>query len=387
MQKSKIFVKPKGMIRKNTKWNTDFKIYLKNFNQNQFDIILQNVADGITVLDYKGSLIFANTAAAKIFGFSNLKNLLENSKGKSLDPKFEIRDKNENLVPYEYLPSSRVFKGEVEPEAILKYKNIKTGNILWLHVKARAVQDNQKNIQFAVNIISDITDQQEGEHRKDEFIGLAGHELKTPLTSIKAFIQILQRRLSTTKDEEALHYLSKVDDQVNKLAKLVNDLLDISKIKTGKLEFRKNYFDFDQMVQEIIDEYKKSIESHTIIFTGSTKTKIFGDRDRIGQVLINLIDNAIKYSPTSNKIHVNMSTKNKHIYVKVQDFGFGIPDRFKTTIFDKFYQVRKNKGKTKPGLGIGLFISMEITKSHGGDIKVVSKEGKGSTFTVILPYK
>lgn len=223
------------------------------------------------------------------------------------------------------------------------------------------------------------------EERKDAFISMASHELKTPVTSLKGFTNVLQRRLSKQGDEQSLVYLAKIDRQVNKLTKLINDLLDVSKMQTGKLTYQEESVDLTALVQEIVENIQGTTPTHTLDLKKSDNVSIIGDRDRLGQVVINLLTNAIKYSPNAHKVLVCVEQEEGNALVTVQDFGIGIAEAYHDKIFEQFYQINDPEEKTYPGLGIGLHISNEIVKRHGGRMWVESSKGKGSTFRFTLP--
>ena len=223
------------------------------------------------------------------------------------------------------------------------------------------------------------------ESRKDEFISMASHELKTPITSLKGFLGLLQRRLTTRGDETALHYLARMDTQVNKLTRLINDLLNLSRIQTGQIDYQAERFEMDALVQEIVENVQGTTQSHHLILEEQAQAEIFGDRDRIGQVLINLLNNAIKYSPRADTVLVRVAKDRGQVIVSVQDFGIGIAKEHQHKIFERFYQVNDPQEKTYPGLGIGLFISCEIVRRHGGQLWVESKKDEGATFHCSLP--
>jgi PAS domain S-box-containing protein len=220
---------------------------------------------------------------------------------------------------------------------------------------------------------------------RDEFISVASHELKTPVTSLKVYTQVLTQQAREKGDITLEKYLFKMDDQINKLTKLIHDLLDISKIEIGKLSYSKSYFSIDSIVRDIVEDLQRITSRHRLIIEGKTNGKVYGDKDRIGQIIINLLTNAIKYSPKANKVLIYLSHSKRKIYISVTDFGIGIDPISKDKIFQRFYQVNNIEERTFPGLGIGLYLSQEIAKKHGGIIKVKSQKGKGSTFTLILP--
>ncbi len=223
------------------------------------------------------------------------------------------------------------------------------------------------------------------EKQKNDFISLASHELKTPVTSVKAYAQVLEKRFSKAGDGESAELIKKMDAQLDKLTSLIGDLLDASKIESGKLQFHKNLFDFNDVVKEVVEEMQRTTVKHKIhLELGETKS-IYGDRDRIGQVLVNLLTNAIKYSPNADKIIVRSVAKKDEIMLSVKDFGIGISPDGITRVFEQFYRVTSNEEEVFPGMGLGLYVSSEIVKRHHGKIWVESEKGKGSTFYFTLP--
>ncbi len=226
---------------------------------------------------------------------------------------------------------------------------------------------------------------QEAITMRDDFISVASHELKTPVTSVKMFAQVLKKHSEQIGDEKAVSHLSKMDKQINKLTELIYDLLNVSKIQAGRMEFKEEMFDFDKAVKEVVEVLQQSETKHEIEVKGKTNKKIRGDEERIGQVLNNLISNAIKYSPKSSKVLVMLKSDQDQVSVAVQDFGIGMEKSHLSKIFDRFYRVYDTTDKTFPGLGIGLYISSEIIKRHRGKMWVESNPGKGSTFFFSLP--
>src|SRR6266568_584436 len=221
--------------------------------------------------------------------------------------------------------------------------------------------------------------------RKDEFISMASHELKTPITALKGFTQLLHRRFKSRGDEESLHFLARIDTQLNKLTKLISDLLDISKMQVGKLEYCMEVFDLDVLAQEIVESVQGTTQTHRLLLEKTAGIRILGDRDRIGQVLINLLTNAIKYSPDADRVIMQVAIDGENALVSVQDFGIGIAKAYQEKIFERFYQVSESEEKTYPGLGIGLYIVRQIIKRHQGHLWVQSRKGGGSIFSFSVP--
>jgi PAS domain S-box-containing protein len=231
----------------------------------------------------------------------------------------------------------------------------------------------------------DITERKEFETRKDEFIALLSHELKTPITSLKGFTQILQRRFKEHDDEQTLHFLARMDKQLGKLGILINDLLEISKMQRETLPLHYEDFDLNGVIQEIVENLQATTLTHHIVVESIGNVFVYADKDRIGQVLINLLNNAIKYSPNADKVILRMTANQNDVTVCIQDFGIGIAAVHQQSIFERFYHVPDPIEKTFPGLGIGLYISHEIIQRHHGRIWVESQKGEGSAFSFTLP--
>jgi two-component system CheB/CheR fusion protein len=221
---------------------------------------------------------------------------------------------------------------------------------------------------------------------RNDFISLASHELKTPITSLKMYIQALDRQYAKQGEMSLQTFFAKIDRQINKLSLLINDLLDISKIQHGKLEFSMDAIDLTSLVKDTVDAVQEMARKHTITVEGEIKKKVYADQDRIYQVLTNLLTNAIKYSPKADNVIVRLVPEKEAAVVTVQDFGIGIDSNQQKKIFNQFYRVENTEQQTFPGLGMGLYISQEIIKRHNGLMRVVSSKGEGSQFTFTLPY-
>ena len=261
------------------------------------------------------------------------------------------------------------------------------GGYSWFTLKTVPVKDDKGNVMLWIGTATDIHDKKIAEQQKDEFISIASHELKTPVTSIKGFTQILQMRFQKEGNNDAADLLTRMDKQVDKLTKLIVDLLDATKIENGQLQFSLEDFDFNELVMEITEEMQRTTNTHKIVVNLSETKIMYGDRNRIGQVITNLISNAIKYSPMADEIIVSSTNKKNTIRLCVEDFGIGMAKDKQAHIFERFFRVSGSKQDTFPGLGLGLFISLEIIKRHKGNIFLKSDEGKGSTFCFTLPVK
>ena len=259
-------------------------------------------------------------------------------------------------------------------------------NILLLKVKTfyRIYEQSRALNEMQTKLLEEIEFRKEAERKKDEFISIASHELKTPMTSIKGYIQLLERSLDKEDLETTRVRLHKVQNQVEKLNLLVADLLDISKIESGKLKFNKKYFSFDKILDHIIEVMQQANPEVKFLKKGKITTEIFGDEMRIEQVIINFITNAIKYAPDSDEVHFTSELRGDEIYFSVKDFGIGMAKEHQQQIFDKFYRVEETSERFQ-GLGIGLYICQEIIERHEGKIGVNSEPDEGSEFYFTIP--
>ncbi|WPU92305.1 PAS domain-containing protein [Mucilaginibacter sabulilitoris] len=261
------------------------------------------------------------------------------------------------------------------------------GSIHWVSASGKASYDENDKAILMVGVTIDITEQKLLQQQKDEFIGIASHELKTPVTSIKAYTQVLERILTQKGDTREASMISKMDAQLNRLNSLIGDLLDVTKINSGRLQFNYTTFDFNHLITEVVEDLQRTTEKHNLIEDLQPTGFIHADRERISQVLVNFITNAIKYSPHTKNIIINTHLNNDEVVVSVQDFGIGISKEKQQRVFEQFYRVSGETQHTFPGLGLGLYISSEIIKREGGRIWVESEEGQGSIFYFSLPVR
>ncbi|MFD1629303.1 ATP-binding protein [Pseudopedobacter beijingensis] len=280
--------------------------------------------------------------------------------------------------------NSRINDTPLEME--VRIKRLDSTNFKFHLLRIVPIQENGSVVKW-VGTFTDIDDQKQIEKKKDEFLSITSHELKTPLTSIKAYIQLIERNLDHKTEKPIHNYIGRVQAQLFKLSNLISDLLDISKIENGKLKLNKKPFNIHRLIDSVIDII---IHTHDnlkikILTRGEVYDKnIIADEIRIEQVLINYLTNAIKYAPDSETIIVSTEIKNNTLLVSVTDFGIGICDDDQKSIFDKFYRVEESSLRFQ-GLGIGLYICADIIRQHEGTIGVHSKYGKGSTFFFTLP--
>ncbi len=236
-----------------------------------------------------------------------------------------------------------------------------------------------------VGFMLDNSARKELEQRKDDFISMASHELRNPLTALKLQTALLQRQLAKQGIPASVPALSRMETQLNTITRLVEELLDVSKIQAGRLEYLQETVDLDALLREIADTMQQTHPSHSILVHGAVRASLLGDRDRLGQVITNLLENAIKYAPDAQTVEMDLSASEDAVTIRVRDHGLGIPREQREKIFERFYRAADPRQRAIPGLGMGLYIVAEIIKRHGGTIVVDSEVGKGSTFTVTLP--
>ncbi len=219
--------------------------------------------------------------------------------------------------------------------------------------------------------------------RKDEFIALASHELKTPLTTIKGYLQVLAKK---DKDSLSELFITKSLNQVNKLNNLVDDLLNMSRIESGKMEFNLEVFDISELLREIAETFLYSHTSHTVLLKMDEYPVLVNcDRPRIEQAVINLLSNAIKYSPGADKVYIGLNIQDSMARVSIRDEGTGLTAEQQRQVFTRFYRAENTKGIS--GLGLGLYLTRQIIENHDGEVGVKSKYGQGSEFFFTLPLQ
>lgn len=255
-----------------------------------------------------------------------------------------------------------------------------SGKYQWFLARAvPLIENNQIKLWIGTN--TNIDFHKSNEQKKDEFISIASHELKTPLTSIKAFNQIMKRSTDLVKLQS---FVQKSAEHILRLERLISDLLDVTKINAGRMNYTCQPFNFAEMLAGSVESVQYTSPSHQIILKNTVEMLYTGDRFRIEQVINNFLTNAVKYSPQGKTVVVNSEIQLDNIIVSVQDFGIGIASYDLQHLFERYYRV-DNTAMKFDGLGLGLFISSEILKRHHGSFWIESELGQGSTFYFRLP--
>ncbi|MEP6674882.1 MAG: PAS domain-containing sensor histidine kinase [Ferruginibacter sp.] len=295
---------------------------------------------------------------------------------------------------------SIVHPDDLEPTLISWNNSLKKGERFGIEYRLRNTSDGLYRWHFGhalpfknkagatiawFGICTDIDHQKKTIEEKDEFISMASHELKTPVTTLKGFTQLLLMNFKKENNQPVVGILTTMDNQITKLTRLITDLLDATKLNAGQMQYDNVTFDFNELLQETIYEMQLATQHHEIESKLSAVALVKGDRNRIGQVVSNLISNAIKYSGKSKKILVSTIKENGRVICCVQDFGIGIPKEKQEKLFTRFFRVSDDSTNTFPGMGLGLYISIGIIKKHHGNIWVNSEVDHGSTFCFSLP--
>ena len=262
---------------------------------------------------------------------------------------------------------------------------VKDQKVRWLRAKGQAYFDEMDRPYRFIGSVLEITDKKQEELRKNDFIAMVSHELKTPLTSLNGYIQMLQIKATKNADTFATGTLNKVTQQVKKMTGMINGFLNVSQIEAGKIPLNKSVFLLNDLVKEVIAACALIAPDHVITDCPCGPLPVYADYDRIEQVMLNLINNAVKYSPNGKQIKIECQLIGEMVQVSVKDEGMGIEPADLDKLFDRFFRVEGNHTKAIPGFGIGLYLCAEIIQLHEGKIWVESQSGVGSVFYFSIP--
>ncbi|WP_026836582.1 CheR family methyltransferase [Gillisia sp. JM1] len=338
------------------------------------------VPDMITNTTVDGEVFYYNKVWTEFSGWG-MKKLKKQGWGKLMHPD-ELLTAEQNWM--------RAVKTGNDFEMELRILD-KNGDFKWHLSRAVPVKDETGKIIMWLGANTQIQKLKEEEKRKEDFLKMVSHELKTPITSIKGYTQLL---LSLMEDDKEIQWdslpikssLQRIDNQITRLTRLISEMLDVDRIKDNQLFLQSEIFDLNELVKDTIDDIKYAYQQTHISLQIESSCLVNADRDRIGQVLINFITNAIKYSPDDQNIEIKViQTKDDSVSVIVKDHGIGIEKKDQQNIFKRFYRVSGKDEETFSGFGIGLYLAKEIIERHNGQVSVKSKKGKGSEFIFTLP--
>jgi len=335
--------------------------------KSKIETILNYMTDGVIAFNINGEVIHINPVAKAILGIEKCDfDFNEFSKRYNLDVSIE----------------------EVKYLEIYNAKEVST-NIGEKYVKIyfALFTDEENNADGVIAVLHDITEQQKLENMRKEFVANVSHELRTPLTSIKSYAETLLD--GALEDRElAGKFLSVINSEADRMTRLVKDLLQLSRLDNNQMKWDMQKISFEDLVRNCVEKVKfESEEKNQTLecFTIGEELEIVADKDRMEQVVLNILTNAIKYTPEGGKITVYIGRMYSEVYVKVVDSGIGIPREDLGRIFERFYRTDKARSREMGGTGLGLAIAKEIVEAHKGSISVASEPGKGTEVTVKLP--
>lgn len=343
--------------------------------KNRLEIALDASKLGSTEVDLETGIMQSNDQFKYNFGFMPEEEFNYTDLFEAMLP--EYRPKIKSLVQ-EAIRTNGIYKAEYP----VKWKD---GSIHWIQAHGRPRYNENGVANRMVGMTSDITEKKHAEQRKDDFLSVASHELKTPLTAVKASIQLLNRIKDRPFSEIHNRLIEQCDKEIGKMHMLIDDLLNMSRLGQDQLMLEYGYFNLYEMLSKSCSHVRLE-NKYKLIVQGDENLEIYADEHRIEQVVVNLVNNAVKYAKESEEIHISIERLEKDIKISVRDFGSGISESVIPHLFDRYYRV-EYMSKSYSGLGLGLYICSEIIKKHSGKIGVDSKLGEGSTFWFTIPYQ
>lgn len=264
---------------------------------------------------------------------------------------------------------------------LIKYR--KDGSEFYNECDSAPIFNSKGEITNYIYIMRDVSQQILAEKNKEERVSVVSHELKTPLTAINGFVEILKKNIEKNNEDKNYEYLEIIKSEIERIEALTQELLDTTQVKPPGVKPNKHPSDIDEIIRQVIKKVKNTNNSHKIKRRGKIGKLVTCDKDRIMQVITNLLTNAIEYSPDAEQVVVSIKRENNNAIVSIQDFGIGIPTHKQEKIFERFYNETTTNQPVRSGLG--LYIAAEIVRNHGGKIWLESIEGEGSVFSFCLP--
>lgn len=306
-----------------------------------------------------------------------------------LKPVSDVHKAREYIFPEDRTRMDKVFDKARRTNGDLDFEiRLKKGNsVNWYRISGAILKNRNGRPVRAAGISQNITQRKMLEQQKDDFISIASHELKTPVTSIKAYVEILREIVEAGQGIQDTLLLKKLENQVDRFMKLIRDLLDATRTTEGQLPLYFEKFDLNNLISTCIESIQPGQKKHKLLFNPGKIPLITADKERIEQVLSNLVSNAIKYSPDGGEIVIDSSNIEGAVKVSVHDNGMGIPEELQHKIFTRFFRVQNPQTQMLPGIGLGLYLCSMIIHRHGGTLSVKSKPGEGSVFYFTLPLE
>ncbi len=349
-------------------------------NEQRLTQILETMAEGVGIIDKNGNSTYANPMARKILGISEHVDITKHFS----DPGWKNLRIDGTDLPQEEHPMDIVLKSGkpiFDAEISIQPQN---GERFYISINAAPLFGDDGNITGAIGTFMDVSNRRKIASIKDEFISIASHELRTPVTSLKAALQLLSRLKDTTANPMVPKLVNQANRSLDKLGVLIEDLLNTSRMNAGQLHLNKKEFNVAEVIEDCCYEIRMAGEYH-LYTVGDADINVVADASRVDQVLTNFINNAIKYAPLSKDIIVRVEHQKNFVKISVEDDGPGISPEKLPHLFNRYYRV-DDSGNQYSGLGLGLYISSEIIKRHNGEIGVDSRPGFGSKFWFTLPF-
>ncbi|HTM97757.1 MAG TPA: PAS domain S-box protein [Pedobacter sp.] len=281
---------------------------------------------------------------------------------------------------------SRLKRGE-RVEHFETKRLTKGGELIDVSLTISPVKNKEGQIIGISKIMRDITYKKQEEQRKNDFVAVVSHELKTPLTTIHSYIQLLLAKSQKEENDFNVKALTRAEVQTKKMTSMINDFLSVARLEEGEMSIYKKVFEFHPLAAESIQDVQFLTSKHDIELVSCESIWLNGDRDKLGQVLNNLLTNAIKYAPDGGKVTLGCEKQGQTIKIYIRDEGVGIKQEDQKHLFERFYRANNERLKTVSGFGIGLYLVSEILKRHDSKIEVKSNDDIGSTFYFSLPFK
>jgi hypothetical protein len=343
--------------------------------------VIDLMRDAVIVLDPVGKVTSWAGSAERMFGFTE-----EEALGRSVDELLGVRDANDRAQCLGGSPEiKRIGISKALPEREVQV-DTKSGGHLWIGATGVLIRDLDRNLEGVIVVARDISRRKQIDLVKSEVISSVAHELRSPLTSVKGFTSTLLNRWDQFDDEMKKHLLLTINTDADRVTRLIGELLDISRIESGRLELKKQMVDMKALAERSIERIAVQSETHAVKL-GKWDPAIpetYADPDKIEQVLTNLLENAVKYSERG-QVEVIGTLEQDNIVISVSDEGKGIPTKDHTRIFDKFARTSKASEHNPTGTGLGLFISKGLVAAHGGKIWVDEAPSGGARFAFSIP--
>jgi PAS domain S-box-containing protein len=345
-------------------------------NEARFKGMIEQSAEGFLLINGDGLITYAAPVAGELLGYTTEELL-------GLNLQALVNPEEQHSFEFRFLKLCNDYGHTIN---FLQRFRTRDGEWKWIEGSARNLLKDERVGALVIHY-RNVSERMARDKQQEDFVHMASHELKSPITALKGYAQLMRLNHKKEAREKDHYVLDRIDMQLNKLLGLIDDMLDVTRIKSGALNYHFNRFDFNDCVTETLEAIQTTTTTHELKLIASRVPVLFGDKDKISQVVNNLISNAIKYSPGQKSVEVRIEKDETYVYLYVRDYGIGIPKSKQKKVFERFYRVDTLSKNTFEGLGLGLYIAMEIIRKHQGKMGVESEEGKGAEFWFRLPIR